>query len=240
MLSKEKERELTRVLGYRFRDRSLLETALTHSSYVNETGQPYRMNNERLEFLGDAVLDAVISEYLYEHYRDREEGFLTKERASIVCEGSLAACGRDIRLGSYLFLGRGEDHNGGRERQSMIADGVEALIGAVFLDGGWEEAKAFALRLLSGVIRQALGGRLAKDYKSQLQEAYQSEGETEIVYTVKKEEGPDHDKTFYVELTINGAYGGRGTGKSKKEAEQNAAREACKRLSEPKNRTGRE
>lgn len=231
MLSKEKEKALAAVMGYRFSDPGLLETALTHSSYVNETGGQYRCNNERLEFLGDAVLDAVISEYLYHRYEENEEGFLTKERASIVCEGSLASCGMKIDLGAFLILGKGEDHNGGRRRQSMIADAVEALIGAVFLDGGWEAARSFALRLLSDVIRQASGGNLAKDYKSLIQEKCQSEGEAELYYTVTKEEGPDHDKTFYVELTINGTFAGKGSGKSKKEAEQRAAQAAYEHLS---------
>ena len=126
MLSKEKERELSEQIGYTFKDQSLLATALTHSSYVNENRLPYHCNNERLEFLGDAVLDAVISEYLYEKYKDNEEGMLTKERATIVCESSLAFCGTKLKLGDYLILGRGEDLSGGRKRISMLADVVEA------------------------------------------------------------------------------------------------------------------
>lgn len=223
MLSKAQEQELVRQIGYEFRDRELLKTALTHSSYVNENGLAYYCNNERLEFLGDAVLDAVISEYLYRKYAEREEGMLTKERASIVCESSLASCGTKLRLGEYLILGRGEDHNGGRTRSSMLADAVEALIGAIYLDGGWEAAKMVSLDILSDVIRDASVGNLGKDYKSLIQEKFQAEGETAIRYNVVREEGPDHDKTFFVELRVHDKVLGRGRGKSKKEAEQRAA-----------------
>lgn len=226
MLSKDQQQELSKQIGYEFKRRDLLVNALTHSSYVNENGLAYYCNNERLEFLGDSVLDAVISEYLYEKYAEKEEGMLTKERASIVCESSLASCGVKFHLGEYLILGRGEDHNGGRTRNSMLADAVEALIGAVYLDGGWENAKAVSLRMLADVIRDASIGNLGKDYKSLIQERFQAEGETAIRYVVVREEGPDHDKTFFVELRVHDKVVGKGRGKSKKEAEQRAAQAA--------------
>lgn len=226
MLSEEKERELSKQIDYTFKDRKLLATALTHSSYVNENGLPYHCNNERLEFLGDTILDAVISDYLYGKYEDNEEGMLTKERATIVCESSLAYCGTKLNLGDYLILGRGEDLNGGRQRTSMLADAVEALIGAVYLDSGWEAAKDLSIRILSDVLEQALTGQLVKDYKSLIQERFQAEGETAIRYIVTREEGPDHDKTFFVDLRVHDRIVGHGHGKTKKEAEQQAARAA--------------
>lgn len=223
-LSEEKAENLYRAIGYRFRDETLLQTALTHSSYVNENKLPYNENNERLEFLGDAVLDAVISEYLYREYPEAEEGVLTKQRAAIVCEQALHLCARAIRLGDYLILGKGEEHNGGRTRPSMNADAVEAVIGAVFIEAGWERARETALYILRDVIREAAMGHLNKDYKSLVQEKIQARGESDIRYEVVREEGPDHDKTFTVELLVSGKVQSIGSGKSKKEAEQQAAK----------------
>ncbi|MDO4482317.1 MAG: ribonuclease III [Bacillota bacterium] len=223
MLSDKKLKELSDKLRYDFKDKTLLVTALTHSSYVNENKLKYSSNNERLEYLGDAVLDAAISDYLYFKYREVEEGTLTKERAAIVCEASLSMCGKALGLGDYLILGKGEEHNGGRERPSMIADAVEAVIGAIYIDGGWDPAKKTALFILENVIQKASVGQINRDYKSLVQEKYQASGEVSICYEVAKEEGPDHDKTFYIDLIINGKTLGRGVGKSKKEAEQRAA-----------------
>ncbi len=223
MLKEDEIKELSHKLNYRFKDQKLLVTALTHSSYVNENKLKYSDNNERLEYLGDAVLDAVISEYLYRKNKDVEEGVLTKERASIVCEASLSLCGQKLELGKYLILGKGEEHNGGRTRHSMIADAVEAIIGAIYIDSGWEAAKKTALYILNDVIRKASVGLLKRDYKSLVQEKFQAKGDTVIKYVVAKEEGPDHNKTFYIDLIVNGIRMSSGVGKSKKEAEQQAA-----------------
>lgn len=224
MLSDSMIQKLSEKIGYVFNDKELLINALTHSSFVNENKLKYSNNNERLEYLGDAILDAVISDHLYNKYSEVEEGALTKERAVIVCETSLCLCGKKLGIGEYLILGRGEENNGGRERPSMIADSVEAVIGAVFIDGGWEAAKKTALYILEEVIDKASVGQLNKDYKSLVQEKYQAMGETYINYVVTKEQGPDHNKTFYIDLIINGKVLGKGVGKSKKEAEQRAAR----------------
>ncbi len=220
-----KFKELSRSIGYRFYDTMLLKTALTHSSFVYENRLSYANNNERLEFLGDAILDALVSEYLFEKYPDEEEGFLTKERAALVCEDALFEYGKKIELGSHLILGKGEERNGGRTRKSMIADAVEAVIGAVFLDGGWKAARKVAFSLLDEKLIQAASGELMiEDYKSLVQEKVQSEGQKNIRYVVVSSEGPDHDKTFHVDLTINGKIKSRGSGKSKKKAEQAAAK----------------
>lgn len=223
MLNEDEIKELSHKLNYHFNDKKLIVTALTHSSYVNENKLKYSDNNERLEYLGDAVLDAVISEYLYRKNKDVEEGVLTKERASIVCEASLSLCGQKLNLGKYLILGKGEEHNGGRNRNSMIADAVEAIIGAIYIDGGWEAAKKTALYILDDVIRKASVGLLNRDFKSLVQEKFQAKGDTVIKYVVAKEEGPDHNKTFYIDLIVNGKRMSSGVGKSKKEAEQQAA-----------------
>lgn len=214
------------VIGYAFRDSSLLLRALTHSSYVNETGQDYCMNNERLEFLGDAVFDAIISDHLYNRLDGVEEGHLTKLRAAIVCEASLAECAARLRVGEHLRLGKGEEHTGGRMRQSIIADAMEAIIGAVYLDGGWDKVKGFVLSAFKNTIEEAVAGKLNFDYKTALQERFQAHGEVLIQYKVVKEEGPDHDKTFFVTLSVDGKEIGFGSGHSKKEAEQKAARKA--------------
>lgn len=216
--------ELQKRLDYRFFNTGLLKTALTHSSYVNENKLKYEENNERLEFLGDALLDAIISDYLFRRYPEAQEGFLTKERAALVCEDALFECGNNINLGYYLKLGRGEEKNGGRTRKSMIADAVEAVIGAVFLDGGWKATRKVAFGLLGDKINQAESGTLMiEDYKSMVQEKLQSAGFTDIKYVLAWSEGPDHDKTFHIDLIVNGQTKARGVGKSKKKAEQAAA-----------------
>lgn len=222
-------------IQYKFNDIQLLKTALTHSSYLNEGKNVQRnqskpsQNNERLEFLGDAIFDAVISETLYKRLGLVEEGALTKLRASIVCEGSLAQCGKNLSIGQHIFLGKGEENTGGRKRNSILADAMEAVIGAIYLDGGWEAAKNFVLTAFETTIEAALLGKLHSDYKTEIQEILQAKGEAAISYLIEKEEGPDHDKTFHVNLFFNGKIIGKGSGRTKKEAEQSAAKEAIER-----------
>lgn len=216
-------------LGYSFADRSLIETALTHSSYVKEQEHPGEYN-ERLEFLGDAFFDAVIGEELYRKFPNEEEGFLSRVRATIVCERSLAEKAARIGLGSHLLLGRGEEKTGGRQRPSVLADAMEALIGAVYLDGGFEAVRRVTLDLFSGQITDATHGVYhTQDYKTRLQEKLQAAGITDIRYEILREEGPDHDKTFTAGLYVNGVLSSDGSGKSKKEAQQQAARKALKK-----------
>ena len=224
----ENNQRLMERLGYEFTDPKLLRNALTHSSSINETHQQYCDNNERLEFLGDAVLETVISERLYRLLPKEEEGKLTRMRASIVCEESLADIGNQLGVGQALILGKGEEHSGGRHRSSMIADGVEAIIGAIYLDGGFYEAQGAVLRLFESVIRRALEGKLYSDYKTALQERLQVNGDVNIQYILDGQEGPDHDKVFYTSVSVNGVILGSGSGRSKKEAEQNAAKAAMK------------
>jgi len=216
-------------ISYRFNDEALLRKALTHSSYIKEKDEGCDKNNERLEFLGDAFFDAVISEELYKRPGNMEEGRLTKLRALIVCEKSLAYHGRQIGIGGHMLIGKGEEYIGGRQRDALLADALEAVIGAVFLDGGYDAAKDVVLKLFGKRIDDAINGNLSGDYKTELQERLQAKGETQILYMTEKEEGPDHDKTFYVSLFCAGELIGRGRGKSKKEAEQNAAKEALER-----------
>lgn len=213
-------------LGYTFRNEGLLENALTHSSFINEAHGQYEENNERLEFLGDAVFDLLISEYLYERFAHVEEGSLTRMRAAIVCEGSLAQCGQALDVGRALRLGRGEEMTGGRERVSVVADSMEAIIGAIYLDGGIEAARTFVLERFRSIIEEAMEGKRFRDYKTEIQEKLQAGGRAEIAYMVEREEGPDHEKVFFVALRADGRIIGRGSGRSKKEAEQNAARAA--------------
>lgn len=215
------------VIQYRFKDKSLLEKALTHSSYCREHGVEIKNNNERLEFLGDAFFDAIISVELYKRLEKVDEGKLTKTRALIVCEKSLAHVAGELNIGQYLNMGKGEANSGGRMRESILADAVEAVIGAIYLDGGYDEAVRFVSREFRRTIEDALAGKLFTDYKTQIQEVLQKRGQkTVISYKLDKEEGPDHNKTFYVHLVCNGKTLGSGCGKSKKEAEQNAAKAA--------------
>ncbi|WP_027399255.1 ribonuclease III [Anaerovorax odorimutans] len=229
------EVKFQKAIKYKFNDIQLLKTALTHSSYVNEFKNDRahhnkdEQNNERLEFLGDAIFDAVISDELYKKLWDVEEGVLTKLRASIVCERSLARCAKSLSLGKLISLGKGEENSGGRSRNSILADAMEAVIGAVYLDGGFEAAKSFVLSIFGSIIEDALNGKLYKDYKTDIQEILQARGEADIRYIIEKEEGPDHNKTFYVNLLFNGKVIGNGCGRTKKEAEQNAAKEGIER-----------
>ena len=209
-------------INYQFKNRDLLKLALTHSSHVGES-----VNNERLEFLGDAVLELVTSEYLY-NLNKYSEGQMTKLRASIVCAESLSKAAYELSLGDYLLLGKGELVTGGRKRKSNLADAFEAVLGAIFLDSDYETVKVIILDLLKENIQLALKGDLNNDYKTALQEQIQKQSNNVIEYVLKRAEGPEHDKTFYIELHINGKKESEGSGKSKKEAEQQAAKNYLK------------
>lgn len=221
--------EIEKRIGYNFKDHNLLMTALTHSSYANESRNNIS-DNERLEFLGDSVLGLVIADYLYKVFAQYKEGDLTKIRASIVSEGSLAEIARSIELGEFLYLGKGEANTGGRNRDSILADAVEAIIGAVYLEGGINQASELIIRLFTPVIKQSFEGKGFQDYKTQLQEVLQKNSDKEINYHVIEENGPDHNKEFVVEVHHNGQAIGTGKGKSKKEAEQQAAKEALEKI----------
>ena len=220
-------KELGKKIGYTFREPALLEQALMHSSYTNEKHLPKYQCNERLEFLGDAVLELVSSEYLYLNSPHTPEGELTKTRASMVCEPSLALCARDIGLGDYLLLGKGEEATGGRHRDSVTSDAMEALIGAVYLDGGFTSAKEFIHRF---VLTDLEDKKLFYDSKTILQEMVQGMKAGSISYRLTGEEGPDHDKSFYVEVLIGDRAYGDGKGRTKKAAEQQAAYRAILKL----------
>lgn len=212
-------------IQYEFNEKGLLNKALTHSSYCRENSLSPRESNERLEFLGDAYLDAICSAEIYSRMTNVNEGKLTKLRAGVVCEHSLTKVARRLNIGTYLNMGHGEDMSGGRDRDSIIADAVEAVIGAIFLDGGYEAASEWVLREFSDIIEDALAGRLSQDYKTLAQEVLQRDGSSpEIAYVLDREEGPDHEKTFFMHMTCNGKTLGHGSGRSKKEAEQNAAK----------------
>lgn len=215
---------LEKKIGYKFKNPDLLLNALTHSSYANENRGI--SDNERLEFLGDAVLGLVIADYLYRLFEEHKEGDLTKIRASIVSEGPLSQIARDIGLGRFLLLGKGEAISGGRDRDSVLADALEAVIGAVYLEAGINQAKELIIGLFSSLMENSFQGKGFQDYKTNLQEVLQAMGEEEIVYRVIKETGPDHDKEFVIEVLCGRRVIGRGKGKSKKEAEQRAAKEA--------------
>ncbi len=217
---------LQQALGVRFRDRSLLELALRHDSFAHERGARTE-HYERLEFLGDAVLNLVVSDYLFRQYPERSEGELAKERARLVSEAALAHLGRRLRLGGYLLLGRGEEKGGGRERPGLLADAVEAVLGAVYADAGYGVAHALATRWL-GELLQSLPGR-AEDFKSQLQERLQGSGRLPR-YRIVEAVGPDHARSFLVRVEVEGNVVGEGRGRSKKEAEQAAAEEALRWL----------
>ena len=232
---KSKMKELQELLGYRFVDELFLLRALTHSSFSNESKKEKLKNNERLEFLGDSVLGLIISEFLFSHYMTLEEGQLTKIRAKIVCEASLGTAARELNLGEFMLFGKGEELTGGRNRTSILSDAFEALIAAIFLDGGMEEARSFVLRRLNGVIESAVHGKLFVDYKTRLQEIIQVQKGNRIKYEIIREEGPDHAKLFYTEVRLNDQVIGLGSGHSKKESEQEAAKEGLKRLSDDSN-----
>ena len=210
------------LIGYAFKNEQLLKQALTHSSYANEKHLKKLSDNERLEFLGDAVLEVVSSEFLYQNYPNLTEGQLTKLRASIVCEPTLATCTESIHLGDYLFLGKGEDRTGGRTRKSVLSDAMEAVIGAIYLDGGFASAKEFVLKFIMTDIEHK---HLFYDSKTILQEVVQGEHE-QLTYVLLGETGPDHDKTFEVGVLIGKKEISTGKGHTKKAAEQEAAYQA--------------
>ena len=218
-------KEFQRIIGYEFRDESLLKQALTHSSYANEQHMPKLSDNERLEFLGDAVLEIVSSEFLYLNYTDLNEGKLSRLRASIVCEPTLAFICKEINLGDFVLLSKGEDMTGGRERKSILSDAFEALIAAIYIDGGIEPAKKHILNFIIPAIKNSKKKRV-KDYKTTLQEIVQKNPGERLEYVLTGESGPDHNKHFTVEVHLNSNVIGKGGGRSKKEAEQQAAREA--------------
>ena len=219
---------LQKAVGYRFRDQALLKQALTHSSYVNEHRMSKADCNERLEFLGDAVLEIVSSEYLYFCYPQDPEGKLTKLWASIVCEPTLDFCARAFGLQRFLILGRGEETTGGRNRASLVSDALEALIGAIYLDGGFASAKEFILRFILNDLEHK---KLFFDSKTILQEIVQKEdGSGHLSYELAGESGPDHEKQFHVRVLFDGKEMGQGCGHTKKEAEQQAAYQAILRL----------
>lgn len=216
-------------IGYRFQDIRLLRQAITHSSYTNEQKIYKKKDYERLEFLGDAVLELVSSEFLFQEYDSKSEGELTKMRASMVCEPSLAFCARDIELGEFMLLGKGEESTGGRKRDSITSDAMEAVIGAIYLDGGMENAKKFIYRFILSDLENK---QLFYDSKTNLQELIQGKLKKEFHYNLLDESGPEHDKTFRMEIVMEEQVIGRGTGRTKKAAEQQAAYEALLLLKE--------
>ena len=213
-------KELEERIAYEFKNKNLFTQALTHSSYANEHRLDHSRCNERLEFLGDAVLEIVTSEFLYRKYETLPEGDLTKIRASIVCEPTLAYCAGDIELGQYLYLGKGEDATGGRNRNSVVSDAMEALIGAIYLDGGFANAKEFIERF---ILKDLENKKLFYDSKTILQEIVQSNFKEPVSYELLGEKGPDHNKVFEVAVRIGDDRYGVGFGRTKKAAEQEAA-----------------
>ena len=221
-------KELEQAIGYRFQNLSLLQNAVTHSSYANERYHNSLMSNERLEFLGDSILGMVVAEHLYRNYPDRPEGELTRMRADMVCEQSLAKVAERIHLGNHLLLGHGAEQSGGRSRDSMLADAVESVIAATYLDGGMDAAVGLIYRFV--LCDVPVTKMHNADYKTALQELVQQRKNQHLQYTLVGESGPDHDKEFFVEVTLNGKIVGNGSGSSKKRAEQEAARAAIQTL----------
>ena len=219
---------LEQALGYTFRDKSLLRNALTHSSYANEMYHESLLSNERLEFLGDSILGMLVAEYLYRSFPDRPEGELTRMRADMVCEKTLAKVANEIHLGEHLLLGHGEEQGGGRTRDSILADAVESVIAASFLDGGIQAAKKFIQTFI--LVEVPVSQLHNVDYKTKLQELVQQKKNQVLTYELTAESGPDHDKHFAVAVSLNGTVVGQGEGTSKKRAEQESARDAIGKL----------
>ncbi|MDR0879853.1 MAG: ribonuclease III [Clostridioides sp.] len=216
------------VIGYTFENKELILEALTHSSYSNENKRFHF--NERFEFLGDSVLGIVVSDYLFKEERNQPEGELTKMRATIVCEESLSEVAGELKLGEYMLLGKGEEATGGRRRISILADATEAVIAAIYLDGGIKCAREFILKFMGEIIKDARVGNIFRDYKTHLQEVLQGMGENNIWYNLIDENGPDHNKSFVMQVGVGSRILGTGEGKSKKEAEQFAARDAVRKM----------
>ena len=221
-------KDLEAAIGYQFHNISLLQNALTHSSYANERWHNSLLSNERLEFMGDSILGMLVAEYLYRNFPDRPEGELTRMRADMVCETTLAAVANTIHLGDHLLLGHGEEQGGGRTRDSILADAVESVIAASFLDGGMEAAERFIRRFI--LVQVPVTKLHNADYKTQLQELVQQKRNQVLTYLLAGESGPDHDKQFDVQVALNGTVVGSGRGSSKKRAEQDAARNAIAAL----------
>lgn len=224
--------EFEKKIDYTFKNKENLINALTHSSFANEFKNEKYKSNERLEFLGDSVLNFVISNLIYEKHSNLSEGEMTKVRATIVCEASLVKCSNKIEIGKYLLLGKGEESSGGRTRPSMLSDAFEALIGAIYIDRGIEYARKFIMNTMEQVIADSVKGSLFMDYKTLLQEVVQKTGDQKITYEIIDEKGPDHNKTFISCVKIDDKVVGTGMGKSKKEAEQNAAKAALNKNSQ--------
>lgn len=221
-------KDLEAAIGYHFHNISLLQNALTHSSYANERWHNSLLSNERLEFLGDSVLGMLVAEYLYRNFPDRPEGELTRMRADMVCEGTLSATANRIGLGKHLMLGHGEEQGGGRTRDSILADAMESVIAACFLDGGLEAALQIVQKFI--LVEVPVTRLHNVDYKTQLQELVQQKKNQVLSYTLVGQSGPDHDKHFDVAVSLNGETVGVGSGSSKKRAEQMAARNAMEKL----------
>lgn len=220
-------KDLQQTIHYTFKDLDLLNTALSHSSYANEHQLPKYKNNERLEFLGDAVLELVSSDMLFKKWPDKQEGLLSKTRASLVCEPALAYCARKIKLGDYLNLGKGEDMTGGRDRDSILSDALEAVIGSIYLDGGIEAAKTF---IMTYVLNDMESTRYFRDSKTTLQETVQSYTREKLVYELVDASGPEHNRVFVMQIRLGDEILGQGSGKTKQNAGQNAAYEALMTL----------
>ena len=221
-------KDLETAIGYRFKNIQLLQNALTHSSYANERWHNSLLSNERLEFLGDSVLGMLVAEYLYRNFPDRPEGELTRMRADMVCEQTLAAAANKIGIGEHLLLGHGEERFGGRSRNSILADAMESVIAACFLDGGIQAALKVVQQFI--LVEVPVTKLHNVDYKTQLQELVQQKKHQVLSYALVGESGPDHDKLFEVEVSLNGTVVGSGRGSSKKRAEQNAAAAAIEKL----------
>lgn len=221
-------KELEEAIGYRFQNITLLQQAMAHSSYANERWHESLMSNERLEFLGDSILGMLVADYLYRTFPNRPEGELTRMRADMVCERSLAVVAVQLDLGKHLLLGKGEEQGGGRHRESILADAVESVIAACYLDGGMEAAKSFVQKFV--LVHVPVNRPNNMDYKTALQEKVQQKKNQTLSYVLVGESGPDHDKHFEVQLRLNDRVVGIGSGSSKKRAEQDAARAALEAL----------
>lgn len=235
MNSEEQVKMLEKSIGYIYKNKSYGLTALTHSSYAYEHGKKGFSSNERMEFLGDSVLNFIITNRLFKEVSDMSEGEMSKMRASVVSEASLSSCAKKLKLGDCLLLGKGEKLMGGAKRNSILADAMEAIIGSLFLDSGLSAAEDFIFKYLNENYKKAIQGTLFCDFKTKLQEEVQKKGTYNINYTVVNESGPDHNKTFTTIVSINDRIMGEGIGKTKKEAEQNAAGDALEKWLDEKN-----
>ena len=211
-------------IKYKFNSKSNILLAFSHSSFTNENKDKKLQSNERLEFLGDSILNLLITEYLYFNYPNLSEGELTKARANIVCESSLFNCANNINIGEYLFLGKGEELTGGRSRPSILSDCFECVVGAIFIDGGIENARKFIINQMKSLIEDSATGSMFIDYKTELQEIIQRNNKNTIVYEIVDMKGPDHDKMFMCQVKVCDSVLGNGEGKTKKESEQSAAK----------------